>query len=266
MVYYVCRAHVEAKPIIKSYNMKRDMNCRYFEYFESENAGLIISGTGKINAAAAIVYMLSKSCIKNTDIAVNFSIGGSYKRNTGDLILADKIIDIDEEKAYYPDVLIKNAFVEGTVETYSNTEIAENAADAFDMEASGFFEAASKFLSPNQIQVIKLIAFNSIEGIDSDYKDIDVNNVYKIISYVDNMQDFYKVHEILKDEDRIKIKKVIENLKLTASMSEVFIKLYKSYLLQRGKSPILDEYTSEKVNIKNESKREYKKLIEQLSK
>lgn len=266
MVYYVCTKHVEAKPIIKIYNMKKNMRCRYFEYFESENARLVISGTGKVNAAAAIVYMLSESSIKSCDIAVNFSFGGSFKRNTGNLILADKVIDMDTEKTYYPDVLVKNEFIEGTVETYSNTEIQETAADAFDMEASGFFEAASKFLSPNQIQVIKLATSMGIKKTGDNYEDINVSNVDKIKSYVDNMHDLYKVHEVLCDEDKIKIRKIADNIKLTESMTQIFIKLYKNYILIKGKSPELDEFTSAKVKIKNESKREYQKLIEQLSK
>ena len=266
MVYYVCTEHCEAKPIIKIYNMKRNMGCRYFEYFESENARLIISGNRKINAAAAIVYMLSQSSIKNCDIAVNFSFGGSFKRNTGDLILGDKIIDMDAAKTFYPDVLVKNEFIEGIVETYSIPPVQETSADAIDMEASGFFEAASKFLSPNQIQVIKLITSKGVKKTGDNYEDFNVDNVNKIISYVDNMQDLYKVNEVLGDEDKIKIKKITENLKLTENMSQIFIKLYKNYILIKGKSPELDEFTSAKVKIKNESKREYTKLIEQLSK
>ena len=81
MIYILTALRPEADGLIKQYQLKK-VKDKPFEVFSSEEMKLVVSGVGKINAAAATSYILSDSDINynHEDFFLNFGICGTLKK------------------------------------------------------------------------------------------------------------------------------------------------------------------------------------------
>ncbi|MFD3158287.1 hypothetical protein ACFIJ5_15795 [Haloimpatiens sp. FM7330] len=267
MIYIVNAFYGEAKPFIEYYRLKRNGTYKNFQVFENEEMKLVVSGIGKINAAIATSYILSQAQLNCDDIILNIGICGSKKRKIGECVLINKIIDVDNKRNLYPDILLKHEFQEGTIETFSNIVVDSNIGDTCDMEASGFFQAATKFVGPHQVHIIKIVSDNlSNKKLEKGFIDkIINNNIEKIIKHVDNLVNCFKKCELLNKFDIHNIQNISLNLNLTENQKIQFRKKYISYIIREGISPELNDFINVRVTVKNESKKQFKKLIEKLS-
>ncbi len=169
MLNIVVALSIEAKPIISKFNLKSNGL-----FYENENIKLIVSGQGKIKSAIATTLILSK----NKAMTLNFGIVGSNKFNIGDGFFINKIVDTDTNFNYYPD-----RFYEPYEELFCVSKIGEYYS-LVDMESSGFFEAAYKFLNVDDILLYKIVS-------DTPYKNSDniedlINSHLEIIEFLIN--------------------------------------------------------------------------------
>lgn len=268
MVYIVCALYNEAKPFIDFYGLKRYPGSKYFQVFSNDKVQLVISGIGKINSACAVSYLLSNRELKRSDIIINIGICGSRKRKIGDAFIIDRIKDMDSGREYYPDMLVKNNFEEAYLETFSRIINNEVIEDLCDMEGSGFIEAASKFLSPHQIQLVKVVS-DAADG-----STIAGENVAKLISesvenineYIGDMQKAYGDYELISDEEKGLVDDISQNLRLTACQMVQLKKAYREYKIKEGKkAEFLCEFLNVQVKVKNDAKKEFGRLIKMLS-
>lgn len=268
MIYFICSLYVEGKPIIDFFNLKRNSTYVNFQVFENDNIMLIISGTGKINSAIAVSYLLGNRNLNKNDVVVNVGISGAKNRKIGEAFLINKIKDNETKRAFYPDILVKHQFEEAMVCTYSHVVANEEIEDLCDMEASGFFIAASKFVGPHQIQSIKIVSDNlNGESVDKNIIEQIINkNMCKIHEYIESMNKCFYEKELITKED-INIMDIISNnLRFTKSQKIELKKKYISYKIRAGKSPNLKNFINIKVNIKNESKKQFERIIKELCK
>ena len=68
MIYISVALGIEAKPIIKYFNLKRDNSIKKLQVFKNERVTLIITGVGILKSAIALTYILSQSEIDEDDI------------------------------------------------------------------------------------------------------------------------------------------------------------------------------------------------------
>jgi adenosylhomocysteine nucleosidase len=159
MLCLVTALYCEAKPLLDHYSMKRDMTCASHQLFWGDDICLIVSGIGKIKAAIATTRLLSSNVNASEAIAVNIGIGGGAEEHRGKLFLGNKIIDGSSRRTFHPDLLVRTPIQETFITTHDFPVITP-ATDSglVDMEASGFCEAASAFLAPNQILCLKVVS------------------------------------------------------------------------------------------------------------
>lgn len=269
MIYISVALGIEAKPIIKYFNLKRDNSIKKLQVFKNERVTLIITGVGILKSAIALTYILSQSEIDEDDIFLNIGICGakSEKYSIGDIVLCNKIINSELEKSYYPDMVFNHSFKEGSLESF-NTPVYcgdEVVGDLVDMEGAGLFEATTYFFQSYQLNFIKIV---------SDYLDREVEKnqveelILKSLPQIDNWlveREKFKVEKEIDFslEEKNMIEELIKKARFTATMENELKNLLLYYKLQgKNTNRILEKYRD--VEIKD--KRDSKKILEEIKK
>ncbi|MCX7902889.1 MAG: hypothetical protein N2486_00105 [Caloramator sp.] len=267
MILMQCALYAEAKPLIERFRLKKNMKENHFEVFEGDNVKLIISGYGKINAATAAVYFITKNNLE-CEAFVNIGIAGSLKRKIKDAVLINKLVDKDTGRSFYPDILIKHSFNEGTLETFSKVVIKDIVEDLCDMEGSALFEALSKFLPPHKVQVVKIVSDNlDGERLDQEFVyDIIRENIDKVEDFIIKLQRANKREEFLDEKDKKILQVISQNLNLTEFQKNELLKQYISFKIRGENVDVLIPFLEVKVKTKNEGKIYYNEIIRTLSK
>lgn len=274
MIYITTAMYYEAQPIIKSLDLKKDLNYDKFQVFKNDDVVLIISGVGFVKASIAATYILTSlkksKTLSNNDIFINFGICASIKEKSG-VVMCNKIIDHCTKRSYYPDVIFKHPFLEGTIETFPCVvnENKDIQGDFVDMEASGAFQAASLFFHTHQMYFIKVISdlLNSNNITGDSIKNLVGKNLPKIISWFNVRKSaFSEEKELLSDIERKYILEVEQNLNITQSMKHEFLTLCSDYKVRRKNSliDILKLFSKRKCNSKREGKIYFEELRSKL--
>lgn len=261
MIYLAVALGVEAKPIIKYYNLKRDNEIKKVQVFRNEEIVLIITGVGILKSAISLSFILSKFDIKEDDIFINIGVCGSNNKFIiGDIVICNKIINSELKKSYYPDMIFKHTFKEGSLESF-NTPVYSDVGiigDIVDMEGAGLAEASSYFFKSYQINFIKIIS----DYLSNNVKSEDIENLIekslpKIDKWLGERKEF-KVEKEIKfstEEEKV-VNELIEKCKFTATMKnelEDILIYYK--LLGKDILNILDKYKELEIKDKRDSKR-----------
>ena len=267
MLYIVTALYIEAKPLISLFNLKKDNNYTKFQVFSNENVKLIISGTGRVKSATALTYLVSKEDIKKNDYIVNVGFVASNKNSQlGDIVYVSKIQNAYSDFDFYPEMIYKHNFLEGSLTTFDSiVEKKIENTEYIDMEAYGFFQTASIFFKKDKIMVLKIVSDilkdKAEDRILVDFKDENLfsesyNNIYKFLvnfKTVNDDSDFTITEQEL-------IKKVLENLRLSDTMTYELFNILRYLKIKYGNIDILKKYE----NIEVTSKVQAKKLFEEI--
>ena len=267
MLYIVTAIYIEAKPLISLFNLKKDNSYTKFQVFSNEDVKLIISGTGKVKSATALTYLISKEDIKKDDYIVNIGFVASNKNSQlGDIVYVSKIQNAYSDFDFYPEMIYKHNFLEGSLTTFDSiVEKKIENTEYIDMEAYGFFQTASIFFKKDKIIVLKIVSDILKDKVEDrvlvDFKDENLfsesyNSIYKFLvnfKTVNDDSDFTITEQEL-------IKKVLENLRLSDTMTYELFNILKYLKIKYGNIDILKKYE----NIEVTSKVQAKKLFEEI--
>ncbi|KOF56669.1 MULTISPECIES: 5'-methylthioadenosine/S-adenosylhomocysteine nucleosidase family protein [Clostridium] len=264
MVYFLCSLYKEAEGIISYFHLKKISSISSFQEFEGDGIKLIISGTGKINAACAVGCILSQNNHEKSDIFINVGICGSDERSEGEAFFINKIKDVDSGEEYYPDIIIKHPFKEAYLETHSKVVKHGDIRDLCDMEGSAFFKSALKFMYHHQIAIIKIVSDTADNKlISGDYiKNIISKNLGNIKLFIDCYLASMTKNQFFSEKDKAVMSCIDENLKLTESQNIEFRKAYIALKL-RGAFDKFDfqKFLNVRVTVKSESRKYFNELI-----
>lgn len=193
MLNIVCALQCEAKPLINRFKLKADQQSALFPLYRSETTQLIISGIGKVNAAAATTYLMAHVPRAQTPAWLNIGVGGHKARDIGEGFLGNKITDRSTGHRYYPGVAAIPRTQTLPIETVDRPEnnYPENAI--VDMEASGFFPIASRLSPVEAIHCYKVISDNfhhSTAGVNKKFvTDLVENKIEKVILIIEALKE-----------------------------------------------------------------------------
>lgn len=173
MLLLVCALECEAAPFKQRLRLKKDPEGRAFPVFSCERAALVVSGVGKLRAAAATAHLLTR--YPRAQLAVNLGLCGSLDPElaVGSAAVALAVEDAATRRRYHPDMLVRHELCEVLVRTSDHPVglCPPEPLTVVDMEASGFAEAAWRFLSTGRIGCLKVVsdhlepgAFNPATG------------------------------------------------------------------------------------------------------
>lgn len=255
-VYIFVALDCEAKPLVKFFDLKKEVFNHSFTIYKNNEIVLTVSGIGKNVMAGAVAYTLASFPNYQYPILLNVGIAGHKTQEIGKLFMAMKIVDKDSGKKFYPSMLLSGMLETSVVQTVSRPCLQYQQDSLYDMEASAFYEIAVRFSSSELIQCIKIV---------SDNQDSCIENIHpKLVSQwlINQMTDIYLlVKKLLKLQRSItpvsldEYREIIKNWHFTVSGQ---LKL--KDLLLRWKILSFDE----KLNINVNDFSNGKEVLEQL--
>jgi len=265
MTLIVCAFKQEASLIKKRLSLKK-IDDNKFEIFSNSKYILIISGIGKIKSSIATTYIFAKFQI---DYAVNFGFAGGVS-DISELFLINKIFDISTDSYFFPDILLDLDMRESSLSSFdrvvTKSDIDSLKTELVDMEASAFFEASSKFLALNSIAVLKIVSDNfSSDFLSKDFIDsLLEKNIDRVLYFLESFS--FQTKSFLSVEVLKKLDTIYSNLHFTTTQKSLILNLSKYHFIRFNNLDILDSFLDIKTESKNEAKKVFKNLENELSK
>ncbi len=174
MLCLVVALAAEARPLL-AFHRLQGLSGHPYRICAGEQTHLIVSGIGKGAAAAATAYL--RALIGDAPAAwLNIGIAGHGSQAVGTALLAHKIVDVSSGKPFYPTFTATPPCGTTLLHTVDRAQPPVGDA-AYDMEASGFCEAAQRFATSERIHSLKIVSDNS----QSSYQTLNGKKVEALI-------------------------------------------------------------------------------------
>ena len=174
MLCLVVALAAEARPLLAPHRLQ-GVSGHPYRICAGEQTHLIVSGIGKVAAAAATAYL--RALIGDTPAAwLNIGIAGHGSQAVGTALLSHKVVDAASGKPFYPTFTAPPLCRTTLLHTVDRVQPAVGDA-AYDMEASGFCEAAQRFATSERIHCLKVVSDNP----QSSYQTLDAGKVEALI-------------------------------------------------------------------------------------
>lgn len=197
MILLVCALACEAKSLIQHFRLKQATRSSSFPVYENDSIYLIVSGIGKLNAAAATSYLYGFAGMPHEAIWLNVGIAGHWQLPLGTGVLAHQIRDAGSQKSYYPCFACEKPVSTAPLLTVDRPHFGYEEEVLYDMEASGFYAAASRFSIVEWIHCYKIISDNA----SSDRSSIQPNFVHELcLSHLTSIESFLSSLKHLKEK------------------------------------------------------------------
>ncbi len=159
MLNFVVALQPEARPILSRYLLQALDSSTDFPLYSGGNLRLIVSGVGRMAAAMAVAYL--RGTQPQTPAAwLNIGVAGHGQHPVGTPLLGHKIADRAGTRSYYPSFPFQPPCQTTTVLTVDRPEERYEKPWAYDMEASGFCAAASRFSTAELVHCLKIASDN----------------------------------------------------------------------------------------------------------
>jgi adenosylhomocysteine nucleosidase len=150
----------EAKPLVAHFNLKKDTAVEPFAVYLNRDICLTVTGPGKSAMAAGIAYTQALFASAEHPVMLNVGIAGHKDHALGTLFLIDRIIDLDSGKNHYPPLVCTGSCATGSLQTASRPQLQYDQPHLYDMEASAFYETATRFSCAELVQCLKVVSDN----------------------------------------------------------------------------------------------------------
>ena len=164
MLYFCIALYPEAGPVITRFQMK-PAGGRIGSVYASDEAILVLTGSGPVAAAGALSEALTLFPPAETDMLINIGICGAPAGfcEAGTWLRIHKITDAATGRDFYPEILFPSVFREAALATVSTP--MSNPATLSDMEASALYQTGQAFFSPERMLFYKGVSdFGVTEG------------------------------------------------------------------------------------------------------
>ena len=178
MINLVVALPAEARPLIARYRLTDKSTCGGFRIYRNAGMSLVISGPGKVAAAAASALLAACNGAAAQAAWLNIGIAGHATHATGHGLLAHRITDHATGKSWYPPQLFDLKMTTTSLLTVDRPENDYQRDIAYDMEASGYYATAVRFSSAELVQCFKVVSDNR----DHSSADITVQGCAQLIT------------------------------------------------------------------------------------
>ena len=222
-------------------------------------------------SSIATTYLLCRAQpIKiHNSIVVNLGLCGAPDEaglNVGDLAVINQIIDHGSGLHFFPDMILKHDLCEHSLETFDYPVTHSNSVSALvDMEAAGFYVAASYFVKAHQILCIKLVS-DKLEGrkiLPSWVTNELSNHVKAIENLIRNFLTIQCSTSVpLSASDQNTLIKLEEKLRFSVTQRKTLEKTAENFVVRQNENlSILLPFLSKKVNSKYQVNKCFHEII-----
>ncbi|MCB1140848.1 MAG: hypothetical protein H7A24_07150 [Leptospiraceae bacterium] len=274
MIYIVTALAGEAIPLINAFKLKKDISYTRFDVFKNEDIKLILTGVGKIRSAIATTYLLTKENPRPEDRILNFGICGSsiQEYQTGKMFLINKIQDHSTGRSFYPETEFRHNYPEERILTFDKPVKRKDWSEfpniLVDMEASGFYEAASLHFHSHRIHLLKIVS-DHLKGeklTGSFVQGLVGKNINSIKSLVNlTSKSSSKDESVLELKDYEIFESVSNDLKLSTTQRFQVLDLIKGYKIRSGGDiEFLKTFSKQKKPTKTGNKKVFEAIVDKL--
>jgi nucleoside phosphorylase len=164
MINIVVALPAEARPLLDHFRLRDKLHNTAFPVYRGNDMALIVSGPGKVAAAAATALLAGTGTLHDKAAWLNIGIAGHAHHAIGAGYIAHRITDRATGKNWYPPQVHELSTPTENLYTVDRPEDDYPADTLYDMEASGFFPVASRFSSGELVQCFKVISDNRAQS------------------------------------------------------------------------------------------------------
>lgn len=150
----------EARPLIDHFRLRRRAGTDAYPIYENDAMSLVVSGVGRVRAAAAVAYLHALYGPVANVPWLNIGIAGDGTRAVGTGVLAHRIRDAATQKGWYPPLIFTPPCETTEVLTVDAPMRAYPDGYAVDMEAAGFYPTACQFSTAELVHCYKIVSDN----------------------------------------------------------------------------------------------------------
>ncbi len=167
MICFVIAYRAEAAALISHFRLEQQRQ-QEFPIYRNDDIAVVISGSGKSNAAAATAYLYGKTGFHSDALWINLGIAGHTVDAPGSTYLVSKVIDVATGRVLHLSLPGKHPWKTSALYTYDQPHRSHQGdKGVFDMEASGFAFTARRFSQPRLVHCIKVISDNQKNAIST---------------------------------------------------------------------------------------------------
>lgn len=166
MLNLIVATQMEARPLIAHFHLQAANLGSAFPLYHKDDLRLIISGIGKIAAAAATAYLFGLAP-ENLAAWLNVGIAGHGQAEIGQALLIHKIVEHSSGRTHYPAIAFAPACPTTTAITVERPEQEYREPCAYEMEACGFWPTANLFSTAEIVHCLKIVSDNKENSINT---------------------------------------------------------------------------------------------------
>lgn len=196
MMQLVIALNAEARPIIDCFNLKEHGSLGLFPIYRGHDISLVISGVGRMAAAAATAYLYSTTGEHSGCGWLNIGVAGHAQWCCGAGVLANRIVDASTLRCWRPYQIHNIPIASAPLITVDSPETEYPEEMIYDMEAAGFYFVASRCTASELVQCYKVISDNRYTSTAT----VTPNRVRQLIS--DRLADIDTLMQRIADQIR----------------------------------------------------------------
>jgi len=160
MINFVIALACEAKPLIHALKLSAAANHANFPVYDNDRFRLIVTGVGKLNAAIATTYLADLNQPEKNDVWLNVGVAGHLDADIGTAMISNKITDGGSGLIWHPIFITPLPLKNAALITQERVQTVYAPNTLYDMEAAGFYRAASRFNTTEFVHSLKIVSDN----------------------------------------------------------------------------------------------------------
>jgi nucleoside phosphorylase len=164
MLNIVVALPAEARPLLDHFRLRDKQHNTAFPVYRNADMALVVSGSGKVAAAAATALLAATGTAHARTSWLNVGIAGHAQHAIGSGFVAHRITDSATGTSWYPPQIHDLSIPTENLHTVDRPEDDYPAAALYEMEASGFFPVACRFSSSELVQCFKVVSDNRTQS------------------------------------------------------------------------------------------------------
>ena len=157
-IRFVVAMPSEAKPINRHFGLIRDNKATEFSVYRNQGVALIISGIGSDISEQATRWL--QQLLPEPAIWINAGIAGHSHLPVGEPLLASEILHKPSGQQWQTRLPASPPCASAPLITCAEPETEYAQSALYDMEAAGFYRAASAAAPPQHIHCFKIVSDN----------------------------------------------------------------------------------------------------------
>jgi len=201
MLIWVTALHCEAKPIIDHYRLKKCQSHNVFDVYKKDQIECVVSGIGKSACTAATEWIATLNHESRPIAWINVGTAGSASHDIGTALLINRISETESSRHFYLLPPIAPGLQPAHCKTLTQPSTNYHPGQVYDMEASAFFDTATRFSGAELVQCVKIVSDNPSHQTGRNKSRISelihqhINHLAQLAQELQNMNERINLHD-----------------------------------------------------------------------